>query len=45
MLTQQSVVYEQEEHALRVLMEEEVQEKMSKERRERERKREEEKGW
>lgn len=36
LLSQQAVVYNQEEHALRVLMEEEVQEKMTEER---------EKGW
>ena len=31
LLSQQSVVYEQEEHALRVLMEEELNEKMARE--------------
>ena len=31
LLNQQSVVYEQEEHALRVLMEEELHEKMARE--------------
>ena len=39
LLSQQAVVYEQEDHALRVLMAEEVQEKMTREQAERE------KGW
>ena len=33
LLSQQSVVYDQEEHALRVLMEEELNEKMAREER------------